>query len=132
MKKVSPLQVDPRAADPTKFTGRVVQEEILSAQKEGGARVHRFSYEPGARSRWHIHEGEQAVFVLHGAGAVAGTEGVPTRIGPGDLLYLAPGERHWHGALPDEFLVHLAFTASGGIEWAEEVSTKAYQKSLRG
>lgn len=131
MKKVSPVQVDPRPADPARFTGRVVQEEILSAQQEGGARVHRFSYEPGARSRWHTHEGEQALYVLHGAGAVVGTDGLPTRLRPGDLVYLGSGERHWHGAVSDEFFVHFAFTASGGTEWAEEVSTEAYQESLR-
>jgi quercetin dioxygenase-like cupin family protein len=58
---------------------------------------------------------------------MVGEDGRGLRVGPGDLVYVAAGERHWHGAAPDQFFVHLAFTASGGTDWAEEVNAAAYQ-----
>jgi quercetin dioxygenase-like cupin family protein len=45
---------------------------------------------------------------------------------PGDLVYVAPGEKHWHGATQDQFLVHFAFTASGKTQWLEEVTEDEY------
>jgi quercetin dioxygenase-like cupin family protein len=64
VKYLPSAEVEAQAADSKKFTGTVVHEEILSAQTDGGMRVRRFSYEPEARSRWHVHEGEQAIYVL--------------------------------------------------------------------
>lgn len=127
VKYLPSVQVEAQAADPKKFTGTVVHEEILPAQTDGGMRVHRFSYEPEARSHWHVHEGEQAIYVSSGTGAMVSADEQGQRVGPGDLVYVAAGERHWHGAAPDQFFVHLAFTASGGTDWAEEVNAAAYQ-----
>jgi quercetin dioxygenase-like cupin family protein len=125
-------EAEAQPADPNKFSGTVVHEELLSAQTDGGMRVHRFSYEPEARSRWHVHDGEQAVYVLSGAGAMVNADGQCQRVAPGDLIYVAPGERHWHGAAPNQFFVHLAFTARGGTTWAEEVSAAEYRQGFEG
>ena len=130
MKATPSSQVEPAAADPKKFTGTVVQETILEAQTEGGMRVFRFSYEPEAWSRWHTHDGEQALYVLSGSGAIIGTDGQVIPMGAGDAVYVEPGMRHWHGAARDQFLVHLAFNASGGTEWAEEVTPEAYRSAF--
>jgi quercetin dioxygenase-like cupin family protein len=121
MKLIRSSDVEPRRGAEGKFTPGVWHEEIVEAQVGGGMRLHRFSYDPGARSYWHEHEGEQAVLVLAGSGRI-GKEGEPVlEVGPGDVVYVAPGEKHWHGASPDRLFVHLALTASGGTTWHGEV-----------
>lgn len=49
---------------------------------------------------------------------------------PGDLVYVAPGEKHWHGAVPNQFFVHFAFTASGKTNWMETVSDDEYSNGF--
>jgi quercetin dioxygenase-like cupin family protein len=119
------------APDATKFTAGVWQTEALSAIRDEGLRAHRFLYEPGAHSHWHTHTGEQAIAVVAGCGVVVrwGEES-GTAIGPGDWVHVEPGEKHWHGALPDDVLVHLAVTASGRTEWHGPVSDAEYQTGV--
>lgn len=111
--------VDPGAV---KFAGEVAQQEVLPAQQPGGLRGHRFAYAPGARSAWHIHQGEQALVILEGHGLIQ-WEGLdaPRSVRPGDWVHVQPGIPHWHGAAPDSEFVHLAITASGGTEWLDHV-----------
>lgn len=119
MKLIRAEHVKPHPGAEGKFTPGVWHEEIVEAQTEKGLRMHRFSYEPGARSYWHEHEGEQAIVVLAGSGRV-GKENEEVELRPGDVVYIAPGEKHWHGASPDRLFVHLAFTASGGTKWYDD------------
>ena len=117
MKVIRPQDVEPRPGVEGKFTPGVWHEELVEAQTDGGMRLHRFFYEPGARSHWHEHEGEQAILVVAGSGLI-GKEGEQvTEVGPGDVIYVAPGERHWHGAAANHLFTHLALTASGGTKW---------------
>ena len=62
--------VEVRAADPESFTGEVTRAEVLPEMKPDGMRGHVFSYGPGGRSNWHVHEGEQALVVVRGEGLV--------------------------------------------------------------
>jgi quercetin dioxygenase-like cupin family protein len=110
----------PAASD--KFSGAVWRSEILPTRRDNGLRAHRFAYAPGARSAWHIHDGEQALYVVAGRGLVTrwGEEhGTP--VGPGDWVHVEPGEKHWHGAVPDDIFVHVAVTATGGTSWEGHV-----------
>jgi quercetin dioxygenase-like cupin family protein len=118
-------------AGPDRFTGGVWQAEILPRIQDNGMRAHRFVYAPGARSNWHVHTGEQAIFVLTGRGLVrwAGLERARL-LQPGDWVHVTPGVPHWHGAAPDDTFVHLAVSATGATEWQAAVSQADYQASL--
>lgn len=120
-------QVPTAPAAPTSFTGDVERATILPARLPGGLRADRFAYAPGARSHWHVHEGEQALVVLSGCGLVQ-WEGLddPRRIEAGDWVHVLPGVPHWHGATPDSSLVHLAVTAGGATVWLDPVSDEEY------
>ena len=123
------VQVVERAGH--RFTPGVWQTEIFDAVQEGGMRAHRFFYRPGAHSHWHTHDGEQAIFVLAGRGFVARWgEDKGTPVGPGDWVHVEPGEKHWHGAAPDDVLVHVAVTATGGTQWHEALDDDAYAASV--
>ena len=112
-------------ADTTRFTGRVWRSEYFEGEGLSGLR---FSYEPGARSYWHVHEQEQAIIAVHGQGLVA-WEGLvaPVRLAAGDWWHVTPGVPHWHGATPGTPFAHLAVTAGGSTAWLHEVSEEDYR-----
>ena len=110
------------------FTGDVWLESTNVPKP--GAGLFRVLFEPRARTNWHTHPEGQFLFVVTGAGR-AGTEGGPVvEIEGGDVVYFAPGERHWHGAGPDTFMVHIAITPAlsteGGTDWLEPVTDEEY------
>jgi quercetin dioxygenase-like cupin family protein len=110
------------------FTGDVWMD--AASVPKPGAGFFRVLFEPGARTNWHTHPEGQFLFVVTGAGR-AGTEGEPVQeIEAGDVVYFAPGERHWHGAGPDTFMVHIAITPAlstdGGTDWLEPVTDEQY------
>ena len=78
------------------------------------------SFGQGERTFWHLHHGEQLLYVISGMGWVqkAGEECLEIR--PGDLVYVAPRENHWHGAQATVSMQHLAVMI-GETEWGEEV-----------
>jgi len=127
MEFVSERDVVSRRAAPASFTDGVWQAELLPGVQPDGLRASRFSYPPGARSAWHVHHGEQALLVVSGHGVVVQWgESTGTVVGPGDLVHVLPGEKHWHGATSDNTFVHVAVTASGPTEWLEHVSDEEY------
>lgn len=117
-------------ADPDCFTGPVWRTEHLPRVGQDGLIGHRFLYGPGARSHWHVHEGDQALIVVGGRGLAHWTGLDAARpLLPGDWVHVDPGVEHWHGAAADEMFVHLAVTASGGTEWLGPVSDADYQRA---
>ncbi len=102
----------------TTFTGEVRLARLLAAQEPGGMALSLVRFTNGARTHWHVHPGEQVLYILEGEGRV-GTESEEIRVGPGDVVHAAPGERHWHGALPGQSMAHLSVTTVGSPEWFE-------------
>src|SRR3954449_11216498 len=82
------------------FTGKTQLTRMLDAQQTGGMAVSVVHFEDGARTHWHVHPGEQVLYILEGQGRVGTVEGEETVVQSGDLVYAAPNERHWHGAMP--------------------------------
>lgn len=102
----------------TTFTGETWQTRLLPAQEPDGTRVSVVRFEDGSRTNWHVHPGEQVLYVLDGEGR-AGTETEEFPIYPGDVIYSRRGERHWHGAAPGKSMTHLTVTTVGVPEWFE-------------
>ena len=100
------------------FTGTTRLMRLLGAQQPGGMAVTLVHFEDGSRTHWHAHPGEQVLYVLEGQGRV-GTVDEEVLIGPGDVVYAAPMERHWHGAAPGQSMTHLSVTNVGPAEWFE-------------
>jgi quercetin dioxygenase-like cupin family protein len=111
------------------FTGKVQIETLFQAAPPGRARGLSVSFEPGARNAWHTHPGGQALIVTAGEGVVQRWGGPAERIHPSDVVYCPPGEKHWHGALPDRPMTHVAIQGpidGKDLDWAEEVSEAQY------
>jgi len=121
--------MEPRRGPEKWFTGAVWMD-AAPAGSPPGAGVFRVLFEPGARTNWHTHPEGQILYVVTGEGR-AQREGEPVvEIGPGDVVYFAPGEKHWHGAAPQYFMVHVAVnpaaSSGGGTEWLEPVTDEEY------
>ena len=100
------------------FTGVTRLMRLLGAQQPGGIAVSLVHFADGSRTHWHVHPGEQVLYVLEGEGRV-GTADEEMEIGPGDVVYAAPMERHWHGAAAGHSMTHLSVTTVGPPEWFE-------------
>jgi len=130
-----PMKVTPKAqissgpAPADYFTGTVMMEQLHKATEPSRAQSVRVTFQPGARTNWHTHPLGQMLFVIEGEGW-AQTEGeVKNTIRPGDVVWIPPGERHWHGATDGSAMVHIAVQeADNGAtaDWAEPVSDADY------
>jgi quercetin dioxygenase-like cupin family protein len=91
------------------FTGGNVYTQPLLEDAFGGDKIQiiNVKFEPGARNKFHTHTTEQVLFVIEGEGIVA-TRDEERTVGPGTLVYFAPGEEHWHGATKDSSFAHLS------------------------
>jgi quercetin dioxygenase-like cupin family protein len=104
--------------DPTRFSG--VAETQPMPLPPGDVRVSRIRHEPGAHTIWHVHKGGQVIYVESGRGLIQKWGGEIQEMRPGDIVYSAPGEKHWHGAAPGSPLTFVA-TSLGETEWLEPV-----------
>jgi quercetin dioxygenase-like cupin family protein len=88
-------------------------------------------FEPGARTAWHTHPLGQTLIVLSGIGLVQHWGGAIQEIRPGDIVWIPPGVKHWHGAAATTGMTHVAITeALDGktVEWMEHVSDEQYRR----
>ncbi|MEM8645077.1 MAG: cupin domain-containing protein [Pseudomonadota bacterium] len=117
------------SANPEYFSGDVWNDPIVTAPDPARIRALSVHFAPGARTAWHTHPLGQTLYVVSGVGRVQKL-GEPIReILPGDTVWIAPEEKHWHGAAPDHAMVHIALQeALDGkhIEWMEKVSDEDY------
>ena len=94
----------------------------------GGATV---TFEPGARTAWHTHPLGQTLIVTSGHGRAQREGGPVEEIRPGDVVWFAPGEKHWHGASPTTAMTHIAIAEAldgKAVDWMEKVSDDQYGK----
>ena len=111
------------------FTGTVTTDPIVSAPEPARVAALRVSFAPGARTAWHTHPLGQTLHVVSGAGYVQKRGEAAQKILPGDTVWIAPGEVHWHGAAPDNAMTHIAIqeTLDGSnVDWMEHVSDEDY------
>jgi len=114
------------------FTGRVWQDPVIEAPEPARLRALRVTFAPGARTAWHTHPLGQTLHVLSGAGLVGLRGEAPRPIRPGDTVWIAPGEEHWHGAAPDTMMCHLAMQEAleGQVaHWLEQVAEADYLRA---
>ena len=112
------------------FTGTVRVDAPFSGEQPariGGATV---TFEPGARTAWHTHPFGQTRIVTAGLGWVPRDGGAVQEIRPGDIVWIAPGEKHWHGATATTAMTHIAIAEmlnGSPVDWMEKVTDEQYQ-----
>jgi len=111
------------------FTGRVHIESLLQATEPARVVVASVSFEPRARTAWHTHPLGQTIIVTQGSGLAQSWGGEIREINPGDVVWFAPGEKHWHGAAPGSAMTHIAIQEKldgKTADWLEKVSDGVY------
>jgi len=110
------------------FTGTVRIDPLFGPDPDrvGGGLV---TFEPGARTAWHTHPLGQTLIVTSGFGWVQHEGGPIEEIRPGDVVWIPPGERHWHGATPQTAMSHIAVQEKlngVAVVWLEHVTDAQY------
>jgi quercetin dioxygenase-like cupin family protein len=111
------------------FTGTVRIDPLFSAPPPARVAGASVTFEPGARTAWHTHPLGQTLIVTAGLGLVQREGGPIEEIRPGDVVWFAPGEKHWHGASPTTAMSHIAVQeALEGkvVDWLEHVTDAQY------
>lgn len=111
------------------FTGRVRIDPVIMAPDPSRVRALTVTFEPGARTAWHTHPLGQVLVVTSGKGLIQKEDGPIHEIRPGDVVWFAPDERHWHGAAPDTGMTHIAIQEAldgSNVTWMEHVTDAEY------
>ena len=109
----------PSAQRSSTFTGEVWLDPILPATDD--TRIATVFFGSGDSTFWHSHERGQILQITAGNGLVCTYGERPRTLRAGDIVWVPPGERHWHGATPDSFMTHTAISL-GVTQWADEVA----------
>jgi quercetin dioxygenase-like cupin family protein len=113
------------------FTGAVRIDPLFEAPEPARVRGASVTFEPGARTAWHTHPLGQTLIVTAGLGWAQCEGGPIEEIRPGDVVWFAPTEKHWHGATPTTAMTHTAIQeALDGkvVDWMEHVTDEQYKK----
>ena len=113
------------------FTGKVRIDPLMSAPDPARVACARVTFEPGARTAWHTHPLGQTLIVTDGCGWAQRDGGPIEEIRPGDVIWFAPGEKHWHGAAPSTAMTHIAIQErldGKAVDWLEQVGDAQYRR----
>ena len=111
------------------FTGTVRLDPVIVAPEPARLQSSTVTFEPGARTAWHTHPLGQTLIVTAGCGRAQLEGGPIEEIRPGDVVWIAPGEKHWHGAAPTTAMTHIAIQErldGKAVDWMEHVSDEQY------
>lgn len=116
------------------FTGEVWLAP-LSEKEELNLPMASVTFEPGCRNSWHSHKAGQLLIATAGIGYYQEKGQPARRLFPGDIVEIAPGVEHWHGAAPDSWFAHIAITTNpqeNATVWLSTVSNKQYEEAVNG
>src|SRR5438046_3778740 len=112
------------------FTGTVRIDPLFQAHDPARASGASVTFEPGARTAWHTHPLGQTLLVTAGCGRAQRWGRPIEEIRPGDVIWIPPGEKHWHGATATTAMTHLAIQEQlngKAVDWMEKVSDEEYR-----
>jgi 4-carboxymuconolactone decarboxylase len=119
-----------RRAPAEYFTGSVRIDPLFETKDPSNTSGAYVTFEPGARSAWHTHPLGQTLIVTAGTGRVQRWGDPAEEIRAGDVVWIPPGQKHWHGAAPKSSMTHMAIQGSIGgknVDWMEKVNEEQYR-----
>jgi quercetin dioxygenase-like cupin family protein len=112
------------------FTGQVYIDTVAVPSEESRVSASNVHFTPGARTAWHTHPNGQTIWITEGIGLAQRRSGPIEVIRPGDRVFFAAGEEHWHGAAPTRFMAHVALVEvddeGTSATWGDHVSDDEY------
>jgi 4-carboxymuconolactone decarboxylase len=123
-----------RQAPAANFTGSVRVDPLFQAIAPARASGSLVTFEPGARTAWHTHTLGQILIVTAGTGRVQRWGDSVEEIRQGDVVWIPPGQKHWHGAAPNSSMAHIAIVEQldgKTVDWMEKVSDVQYSAPVQ-
>jgi quercetin dioxygenase-like cupin family protein len=112
------------------FTGTAYIDGLAPADMPSRLRAYRVHFTPAARTAWHTHPNGQLLHITDGVGRVQSRGGPVEQVVAGDTVRIEPGEEHWHGAAPSNFMTHIAFQLADedgrDASWGDPVTDAEY------
>jgi quercetin dioxygenase-like cupin family protein len=112
------------------FTGSVRIDPLFQAPDPARVTGGLVTFEPGARTAWHTHPFGQTLIVTSGCGWVQFWNAPKQEIRAGDVVWIPPGQKHWHGATSSTAMSHIAIQEHNGDgnvgDWLEHTSDEYY------
>jgi len=111
------------------FSGVVRVDPLFEATAPSRSRASLVTFDPGARTAWHTHPLGQTLIVTSGIGRIQRWGDPIDEIRKGDVVWIPPGQKHWHGAATNSSMAHIAIveTLDGqSVEWMEKVNDSQY------
>jgi 4-carboxymuconolactone decarboxylase len=99
-------QVVKTPAESPLFTGPVTMQSVVDSDQSKRFLIRQVNFGRGVRNKFHSHTIEQILIVTEGKGVVA-TDKEEITVGPGDIIFIPAGEKHWHGAAEGSTFSHL-------------------------
>ena len=121
-------------AVPDNFTGAVRVDNMAQADAPSRVGTASVTFAPGARTVWHTHPAGQTIIISAGKGWVQRQGGPIEEVGPGDTVFFAAGEKHWHGATATTGMTHIAVTErvdGTNVVWLDPVTDTQYEGLIR-
>jgi quercetin dioxygenase-like cupin family protein len=120
----------PSAKGPAEwFTGTVRIDPLMNPPEPARVGMALVTFEPGARTAWHTHPLGQTLIVTAGCGSIQREGGPIEAIRPGDVVWIPPGEKHWHGATATTAVSHIAIAEKlngSPVDWMEHVADELF------
>lgn len=117
-KPIRRLEREKKPAPSQWFVGNV-EIEAIHGNAEIGLNQGRVHFHDGARTKWHIHLGDQVLYFVAGKGMAEDHGGTRIECDPGDIVHVPQGTRHIHGAQPGHDATHIAITHGAAI-WEDD------------
>lgn len=111
------------------FTGDAWLQQMIIPDSLNTTQIGNVTFEPGARTNWHLHLGGQILLITGGTGYYQ-EKGSPKRmIKKGDVVKCPANVLHWHGASKDDMLIQIAITDTrkGAPVWLGPVTNDEYE-----
>jgi quercetin dioxygenase-like cupin family protein len=112
------------------FTGDVRIDPLFAANVARRGAAASVTFEPGARTAWHTHPLGQTLIITAGCGWVQREGGPIEEVHPGDVVWIEPNEKHWHGATATNGMTHIAIQENLNgkvVDWMEKVTDEQYR-----
>ena len=114
-----------------RFHGIAWLQSLVVSDSVNHIAVGSVTFEPGARTKWHLHPDGQIIMAIAGVGYYQEQDSPKIILQKGDVVTCPPDVPHWHGASPDKEFIQIAITSrlKGPTEWLDAVSDEQYLAS---
>ena len=109
-------EVERKEAKSKLFEGQTERQAFVDEEMSKLLRVNLIHFHPGAKNVFHTHSADQVLVVTEGRGIIA-SETEEITVDPGTVIFIPAGERHWHGATPQDSFSHFSIVPPGETKY---------------